>query len=116
VYVTFPLVDNPDVKFVAWTTTPWTLPSNLALCVNPNMDYVTVKDNASGQTYIIAECLIHSIFPAPKKAKKGDPLPYTILSKCKGTDLKGTRYVPLFNYFAQVNCTFTRSTTQSPNH
>jgi isoleucyl-tRNA synthetase len=42
VYVSFPLVDEPDVSLVAWTTTPWTLPSNLALCVHPDYDYVTI--------------------------------------------------------------------------
>ena len=43
VYVTFPLVDEPEVNLVAWTTTPWTLPSNLALCVNPEMTYVKIR-------------------------------------------------------------------------
>ena len=44
VWVSFPLAENPDVKFLVWTTTPWTLPSNLALAVNPTFDYVKVKD------------------------------------------------------------------------
>lgn len=44
VHITFPLVSDPNVKLVAWTTTPWTLPSNLALAVNPNFDYVKLKD------------------------------------------------------------------------
>jgi isoleucyl-tRNA synthetase len=43
VVVSFPLVDEPETKLVAWTTTPWTLPSNLALCVNPDLDYVKLK-------------------------------------------------------------------------
>ena len=43
VYVAFPLVDEPETHLLAWTTTPWTLPSNLALCVNPSMVYVKVK-------------------------------------------------------------------------
>jgi len=42
VWVSFPLVNDPTVKLVAWTTTPWTLPSNLALCVNPNATYVKI--------------------------------------------------------------------------
>lgn len=45
VIVNFPLDENPDVSMIAWTTTPWTLPSNLALVVNPDMDYVKVKGN-----------------------------------------------------------------------
>lgn len=43
VIVNFPLVENEEVALIAWTTTPWTLPSNLALCVNPEMLYVKVK-------------------------------------------------------------------------
>ena len=42
IFVTFPLRENPEVKLLAWTTTPWTLPSNLALAVNPEFDYVQV--------------------------------------------------------------------------
>lgn len=42
IIISFPLVEDPNVKLVAWTTTPWTLPSNLGLCVNPEMDYVKV--------------------------------------------------------------------------
>lgn len=49
--VSFPLVSDPTVAFVAWTTTPWTLPSNLALCVHPDLDYVTVKHIAKDATY-----------------------------------------------------------------
>ncbi len=44
VVIHFPLVDTPEVSMVAWTTTPWTLPSNLALCINPEYDYVTIRD------------------------------------------------------------------------
>lgn len=43
VIVSFPLENKPHVAMIAWTTTPWTLPSNMALCVNPELDYVTVK-------------------------------------------------------------------------
>lgn len=44
IHITFPLVSDPDTKLVAWTTTPWTLPSNLALAVNPDFEYVKIKD------------------------------------------------------------------------
>lgn len=44
IFINFPTVKDPSVKFVAWTTTPWTLPSNLALAVNPTFTYVKVKD------------------------------------------------------------------------
>lgn len=48
VYVTFPIKNDPETKFLAWTTTPWTLPSNLALAVNPEFDYVKIKDKKTG--------------------------------------------------------------------
>lgn len=58
IIVTFPIVDKPDTKLVAWTTTPWTLPTNLALCVHPEFDYVKLKDKKTGDFYILAECRI----------------------------------------------------------
>jgi isoleucyl-tRNA synthetase len=44
VYITFPLIKDPNVKLLAWTTTPWTLPSNLAIAVNPEFEYVKIQD------------------------------------------------------------------------
>ena len=55
VVVTFPLLDEPETAFVAWTTTPWTLPSNLALCVHPEMDYIKIKEQESGSQFWIME-------------------------------------------------------------
>lgn len=55
IFVTFPLVDEPDVSLVAWTTTPWTLPSNLAAAVNPTFVYLKIQDLDKNKTYIIAE-------------------------------------------------------------
>ena len=65
VHVTFPLLKDPNVKFVAWTTTPWTLPSNLALAVNPNFDYVKVKDLKRNEVYILAECRLEDLYKTP---------------------------------------------------
>ena len=75
VMVSFPLADDPDgAAMVAWTTTPWTLPSNLALCVHPDFDYVKVQDPKTQRVYIVAEERL-SFLPGavPKKAssKKG---------------------------------------------
>eukprot|EP00516_Mucochytrium_quahogii_P005935 CAMPEP_0203747488 /NCGR_PEP_ID=MMETSP0098-20131031/2606_1 /ASSEMBLY_ACC=CAM_ASM_000208 /TAXON_ID=96639 /ORGANISM=" , Strain NY0313808BC1" /LENGTH=1136 /DNA_ID=CAMNT_0050635915 /DNA_START=145 /DNA_END=3555 /DNA_ORIENTATION=+ len=100
VVVSFPLVDEPDVSLVIWTTTPWTLPSNLGVCVNPTFDYVQIKDIASGKQYIIANALISELYPKMKKQKekyKGGE--FEIVKSMKGTDLKGKRYVPLFDYY-----------------
>lgn len=113
VVVSFPVDDDPDgASLVAWTTTPWTLPSNLALCVNPEMDYLKVKDPATGKVYIVGEARLGEIPGAvakPKKGgKKGDkadgdasaPSGFEVLAKLKGSDLVGKTYEPLFPYFA----------------
>ena len=73
----FPLKGEDKVHFIAWTTTPWTLPSNLALCVNPTMMYVKVKDVASGDVYILMEKRLCQLYPElsgdkdSKKYKEG---------------------------------------------
>jgi len=54
IFVTFPLQEDENVKLLAWTTTPWTLPSNLALAVNPDFDYVKIQDLVREQVYILA--------------------------------------------------------------
>uniref|UniRef100_A0A3B3YUM3 Isoleucine--tRNA ligase, cytoplasmic n=1 Tax=Poecilia mexicana TaxID=48701 RepID=A0A3B3YUM3_9TELE len=73
VIVSFPLVESENVSLIAWTTTPWTLPSNLALCVNPEFLYVQVK----GERFFL----------------KNEEFP--------GKDLKGKKYKPLFHYFSK---------------
>lgn len=55
VFVTFPLLKDPEVSFLAWTTTPWTLPSNLALAVNPEFTYLKIKDKKLNRVFIVAE-------------------------------------------------------------
>ena len=67
IHVTFPLLEDPTVSFVAWTTTPWTLPSNMALVVNPTFVYIKFKDNKTEQIYIVAECRIKEIYSKEKK-------------------------------------------------
>uniref|UniRef100_A0A8C2YZI2 Isoleucine--tRNA ligase, cytoplasmic n=1 Tax=Cyclopterus lumpus TaxID=8103 RepID=A0A8C2YZI2_CYCLU len=93
VIVNFPLVGSEDVAFIAWTTTPWTLPSNLALCVNPDFLYVKVKDNATEKTYIMMEARLGALFKSESE--------YTLLDKFPGKTLKGKKYKPLFQYFAK---------------
>jgi len=98
VVVSFPRVDDPTVAFVAWTTTPWTLPSNLALCVHPDFTYVTVKDSKTGAQYILAENRVAQLYPkAGKKDYKGGE--FEIVSKALGRELVGVKYTPLFDYF-----------------
>ncbi|CAG8592005.1 9866_t:CDS:10, partial [Cetraspora pellucida] len=93
IVISFPLVNEPDVLLLAWTTTPWTLPSNLALCTNPNYEYIKIKDEASGHTYILLEKCLNILYKDPKKAK------YVVLEKILGKDMKGWEYIPLFEYF-----------------
>ena len=85
-------VVGEDAYFLAWTTTPWTLPSNVALCVNPDEIYCKVKA-ADGYTYYMAEALLDKVLG--KLAKDNEPA-YEILEKYKGTDLERREYEPLF--------------------
>ena len=103
----FPLKGEDGVKFIAWTTTPWTLPSNLALCVNPTMEYVRVKDTASGVVYILMAARLVQLYPDlgnPKKAAKAKEQ-FTELSRFPGSDLKGLQYEPPFPYFESHRAT-----------
>lgn len=89
-------IKNKEEYFLAWTTTPWTLPSNLALCVNPEYTYVKIKC-IDGYTYILAEELVDATL-ACIKTENADDKKYEILEKCKGKDLVGMEYEPLYDY------------------
>jgi Isoleucyl-tRNA synthetase len=93
VVVTFPLLDDPDTCLLAWTTTPWTLPSHTGLCANPNFEYVKIYDEATKKNYILLEALLRTIYKDPKKAK------FKIVDRIKGSDMLGWKYQPLFDYF-----------------
>lgn len=84
--IKFALKDHPHRKFLAWTTTPWTLPSNFGLAVNPHMTYAVIKKG--DEEFVLAKELVKKIFGDAK-----------IVSEIKGADLVGRSYVPLFNYF-----------------
>ncbi len=92
-------VNDPDMAngktyFLAWTTTPWTLPSNLGLCMGPEVDYVKILDKESGDFYIFAEARL----PAYYKSEDA----YEIIYRHKGKDFIGAEYEPLFPYFARL--------------
>ncbi|CDK28469.1 unnamed protein product [Kuraishia capsulata CBS 1993] len=93
VTIGFPLKDDPKTVLAAWTTTPWTLPSNIGLAVNPDFEYAKVFDEETGITYIILEKLIKSLYQKPQKAK------YKIVGHIKGKEMEGWKYEPLFDYF-----------------
>ena len=86
-------VVGEDAYFLAWTTTPWTLPSNVALCVNPDETYCKVKA-ADGYTYYMAEALLDKVLG--KLAKEEGEKAYEVLETYKGSDLEYKAYEPLF--------------------
>ena len=86
-------VVGEDAYFLEWTTTPWTLPSNVALCVNPDETYCKVKA-ADGYTYYMAEALLDKVLG--KLAKEEGEKAYEVLETYKGTDLEYKGYEPLF--------------------
>jgi isoleucyl-tRNA synthetase len=86
------LIDEPGTSLLVWTTTPWTLPSNLAVMAKKEMEYVKVKECASGHLYILAASRLPFYFKNPEE--------YEIVSTFTGESLAGRRYQPLFPYFA----------------
>ena len=86
-------VVGEDAYFLAWTTTPWTLPSNVALCVNPDETYCKVKA-ADGRTYYLAEALLDKVLSGIER-EEGTPA-YEVLETYKGKDLEYKEYEPLY--------------------
>ncbi|MFN8398847.1 MAG: isoleucine--tRNA ligase [Anaerolineales bacterium] len=91
VFVRFPLVDKPDTSFLVWTTTPWTLPANVAIAAHPDVDYVTVERDNNGTTekLILAKSLLEKVF-------RGEEV--KVVDTFKGKKLKGMKYQPLFTF------------------
>jgi len=84
----FAVRGEENTYLLAWTTTPWTLPSNVALCMNPDVEYVLVE--ANGEKYILAEALLDSVLGAETEKN--------IIEKKKGSEYVGLRYYPLFDF------------------
>ena len=82
--------------FLAWTTTPWTLPSNLALAIGPDIEYALVQDG--DERYILASSRLEAYYKSPND--------YTVLCRQKGSNLLGIEYEPLFPYFADAPFSF----------
>lgn len=91
VFVRFPLVDKPDTSLLVWTTTPWTLPSNVAVAAHADVDYVTVERDNEGTTekLILAKNLVEKVF-------RGEEV--KIVDTFKGKKLKGMKYQPLYTF------------------
>ena len=91
VFVRLPLVDQPDVSLLVWTTTPWTLPGNVAVAAHPDVDYVFVErdNNGTKEKLILAKSLVEKVF-GNEEVK--------VIETIKGRKLKGVRYQPLFTF------------------
>jgi len=87
--IAFQSTDDSELFFLAWTTTPWTLPSNLALIAGAGIDYVKVQDPKSSKKYVLAEARLKAVFPDGVE----------VLERFSGTKLKGLRYHPCFPFF-----------------
>src|SRR5579871_1551343 len=96
VIVNFPLVDDPKTCLLIWTTTPWTLPMNLAIAANADLEYVKIHDGKSDKNYILMESSLGMLYNAKEQASGKA---FTILEKFKGEKMYGWRYEPLFPYF-----------------
>lgn len=92
VFVSMPVVGAADkVCLIVWTTTPWTLPSNMACCVNPDIQYIKVKEIATSSYYIVMESRLEFVFKSKDAVE--------VIEKFPGSKLKGLQYVPPFDFF-----------------
>lgn len=91
--VSFALKEHPNTHALAWTTTPWTLPSNLGLAVGTDLDYVKVRELSTGRFLILAEARLAATFKYPAKEVE-------VIETMKGSSLIGLTYTPLFPFFA----------------
>ena len=95
--VRFKVKDEENTSFLAWTTTPWTLPSNLGLVVNPEVDYVKVSCN--GEYLILAEALVESVFSGVKsKDNPEEAAKVEVVQRFKGKELEHREYEPLYDF------------------
>lgn len=95
VVVGFPLVSDPTTQILTWTTTPWTLPSNMGVTVHPDFEYIKIRDELTGNNYILMEKRLTILYKDPKKAK------FAVLEKYMGKDMLNWELVPMFDFFAE---------------
>ncbi len=92
VYVLFPLVDQPGRSLVVWTTTPWTLPSNMFAAVNPELEYTVVRDEELDCEMVLASALVDKIAEKVKRE-------FTVVETISGASIVGNRYEPPFDCY-----------------
>jgi len=93
IVVRFPLTDEADVALLVWTTTPWTIPSNLAVCVNADAEYVQVRDTKSSALFVLMKDRLSQLYG--KQVDEG----CSIIKVFEGAELVGRQYTPPFDYF-----------------
>jgi len=107
IYVSFPIINEPsdspfyDTHLLVWTTTPWTLPSNLAICVNEDADYIIILNKNNNKKYIVANTLWTTVFPVNKGSKFHEYYDFCT-ELFKGKELVGKHYEPIFPYFQHL--------------
>jgi isoleucyl-tRNA synthetase len=104
IFVKFKVKQEENTYFVAWTTTPWTLPSNLALCVNAKLTYVKIKDKKNQEFYILAQDCLPNLYHNSRKSKEQEQereSEYEILSSFLGSELENMEYEPIFSYYQE---------------
>eukprot|EP00903_Cladosiphon_okamuranus_P006585 g6433.t1 len=109
VVVSFPLKDDPEASLLAWTTTPWTLPSNLALCVNKAFDYIKLRDKKSGKVYYCGAERLSQLYPVMNTKKYKPAMKAELMEELKvvkGSELVGLKYEPMFKFFADREQSF----------
>lgn len=100
IFVRFPLAEKPGTSFLVWTTTPWTLPGNVALAVHPDEEYVTIErelHEGGKEKLILGRSMVEQLFPEEE---------IKILDTFKGKKLKGTKYNPLFTFMPSVKTAY----------
>lgn len=113
----FGIQEQENIYFLAWTTTPWTLPSNTALAVGSGIDYLFVKTfnpySGNPEIVVMAKALLHSLFPEKNAElafddyKQGDKnIPFKVLAECKGKDLIGFTYEQLLDFVSPMGKAF----------
>jgi isoleucyl-tRNA synthetase len=99
--IKFAIKDVEKSYILAWTTTPWTLISNVALAVHPTLEYVTVRIVETGEMYTFAESRLNDVLRQffPLSDEGGVPMPFEIIERHRGNELVGKKYEPLYQFF-----------------
>ena len=101
--IKFKVKEKENSYLLAWTTTPWTLISNVALAVNPNLVYTTIKLTETGEFFTFAETRMNDVlkqfYPLGENDDEGDSAPFEIIERHRGEELQGVEYEPLYTFF-----------------